>query len=70
MFRLGALAQLVEHLLCKQGVNGSNPLGSTTFFDIPRDEDTIFALLLSNADWGICPRFHIVNGFLKSMPWQ
>ena len=25
----GALAQLVEHLLCKQGVNGSNPLGST-----------------------------------------
>ena len=25
----GALAQLVEHLLCKQGVNGSNPLRST-----------------------------------------
>jgi hypothetical protein len=25
----GALAQLVERLLCKQDVNGSNPLGST-----------------------------------------
>ena len=25
----GGLAQLVEHLLCKQGVNGSNPLFST-----------------------------------------
>ena len=27
--RYGGLAQLVEHLLCKQGVNGSNPLFST-----------------------------------------
>ena len=26
----GGLAQLVEHLLCKQGVNGSSPLSSTT----------------------------------------
>jgi hypothetical protein len=25
----GALAQLVEHLLCKQRVIGSNPIGST-----------------------------------------
>ena len=25
----GGIAQLVEHLLCKQGVNGSNPLFST-----------------------------------------
>ena len=25
----GALAQLVAHLLCKQGVRGSSPLGST-----------------------------------------
>ena len=25
----GALAQLGEHLLCKQGVNGSIPLSST-----------------------------------------
>ena len=25
----GGLAQLVEHLLCTQGVNGSNPLFST-----------------------------------------
>jgi len=29
---LGDIAQLVEHLLCKQGVSGSNPLISTRFF--------------------------------------
>ncbi len=29
---LGGLAQLVERLLCKQDVNGSNPLSSTIFF--------------------------------------
>jgi hypothetical protein len=28
---IGALAQLGEHLLCKQGVNGSIPLSSTIF---------------------------------------
>jgi hypothetical protein len=28
----GALAQLGEHLLCKQGVIGSIPIGSTTAF--------------------------------------
>ena len=27
----GAMAQLVAHLLCKQGVRGSSPLGSTYF---------------------------------------
>ena len=27
----GGLAQLVERLLCKQNVNGSNPLVSTIF---------------------------------------
>ena len=25
----GPLAQLVEHLICNEGVSGSNPLGST-----------------------------------------
>ena len=29
----GGLAQLVERLLCKQNVNGSNPLTSTIFHD-------------------------------------
>ncbi len=29
--QFGALAQLVEHLLCKQGVIGSNPIRSTNF---------------------------------------
>ncbi len=28
--RKGVIAQLVEHLLCKQGVAGSNPANSTT----------------------------------------
>ena len=27
---LGGIAQLEEHLLCKQGVSGSNPLTSTS----------------------------------------
>ena len=30
-FSYGALAQLGEHLLCKQGVVGSIPTGSTRF---------------------------------------
>ena len=32
----GGLAQLVERLLCKQNVNGSNPLTSTIFQDPSR----------------------------------
>ena len=28
-FNIGGLAQLIEHLLCTQGVNGLNPLSST-----------------------------------------
>jgi len=28
-FRTGAVAQLGEHLLCKQGVVGSSPISST-----------------------------------------
>ena len=32
MFKRGAVAQLVEHLLCKQGVSGSTPLSSTKNF--------------------------------------
>lgn len=31
----GALAQLGEHLLCKQGVVGSIPTGSTMFEFVP-----------------------------------
>jgi hypothetical protein len=32
--RDGALAQLGEHLLCKQGVIGSIPIGSTMIGDV------------------------------------
>ena len=56
----GALAQLGEHLLCKQGVTGSIPVGSTSLFS--RDEDQIFAASAADA-WGCCPLFDIVNGF-------
>ena len=31
--RSGAVAQLGEHLLCKQGVVGSIPISSTIFFE-------------------------------------
>ena len=54
----GALAQLGEHLLCKQGVIGSIPIGSTILSDqmmvveswlarthFSRDEDTNFQAL-------------------------
>ena len=81
--RFGALAQLGERLLCKQEVIGSIPIGSTSlrpagsgvhtllFKDIPRDEDTSFVPCFGDARiWGNCPLFDIVNGFLKSMPWQ
>ena len=33
--KYGGVAQLGEHLLCKQGVVGSIPTGSTTFEHVP-----------------------------------
>jgi hypothetical protein len=33
-FRCGRVAQLGEHLLCKQGVTGSIPVTSTNFFKV------------------------------------
>ena len=33
----GRVAQLAEHLLCKQGVRGSNPLTSTNWPSAPRN---------------------------------
>ena len=36
--RYGGIAQLGEHLLCKQGVNGSIPFISTTFFLLKKKE--------------------------------
>ena len=38
------MAQLVAHLLCKQGVTGSSPVGSTTYFlvfSLPRSSPLI-----------------------------
>ena len=34
LFCRGGLAQLVEHLPCKQGVSGSIPLTSTTHYEL------------------------------------
>jgi hypothetical protein len=40
---VGAVAQLGEHLLCKQGVSGSIPLSSTnSLFGVERVEDISF----------------------------
>ena len=44
----GAIAQLGEHLLCKQGVVGSIPTGSTIFLDVIK---TDFLLRLSVAQF-------------------
>ena len=66
----GALAQLGEHLLCKQGVSGSIPLGSTSLVttDYSRDEDMKFAGPAFGTGWryfaGSARFFDIVNGFL------
>jgi len=39
--------------------------------DFSRDEDISLSYGFGRAAiWGICPLFDIVNGFLKSMPWQ
>ena len=50
----GALAQLGEHLLCKQGVSGSIPLGSTSLL-FSRYEDQIFASLRRRGRRGFAP---------------
>ena len=37
-YKIGALAQLGEHLLCKQRVIGSIPIGSTTHHPLRQEE--------------------------------
>ena len=60
----GALAQLVAHLLCKQGVRGSSPLGSTDVVSTARSRlcaakgpkpqvATTFALVKKSVGMGI-----------------
>lgn len=75
-WRIGALAQLGERLLCKHQVIGSIPIGST----IPREAkrarltsiDEANEILVVDTRWdGVrapLPIFDIVNGFFKSMP--
>ena len=38
----GDIAQLVEHLLCTQGVSGSNPLISRIFCSKERENQSLF----------------------------
>ena len=79
-FAIGALAQLGEHLLCKQGVIGSIPIGSTilplqcsamgrTYNRFSRDEDNSFRradLRVWTTDYAASGRFFdIVNGFFN-----
>ena len=53
----GAVAQLGEHLLCKQGVVGSSPISSTTTFELKNGQLPIvwgwpfFYLTAVGADW-------------------
>ena len=66
---LGELAQLVEHLLCKQGVNGSNPLFSTStsvreIFDIDGNE-TYKREKRSDRESGCC-----LESNVESVPWR
>jgi hypothetical protein len=44
---LGAVAQLGEHLLCKQGVVGSIPSGSTNLVDVVHSRMKICGLALA-----------------------
>ena len=50
--RRGGLAQLEEHLLCKQGVTGSSPVTSTTRLDRSIQRVEYFDLTLKKV--GIC----------------
>ena len=50
----GALAQLVERLLCKQDVIGSNPLGSTRFQVCYRPA----SYLSTSRSYQVCIRSH------------
>ena len=69
----GALAQLGEHLLCKQGVIGSIPIGSTrqsARSGLPQGakhtlQDEKKRDPASAGQAGLPPNFDIVNGFLN-----
>lgn len=76
-WRIGALAQLGERLLCKHQVIGSIPIGSTTHScEAKRARltsiDEANEILVVDTGWdGVStplPIFDIVNGFFKSMP--
>ncbi len=60
---LGALAQLGEHLLCKQGVVGSIPTGSTTLVGTNQlrthkdlNDEGIVAVVCSLKKWEVAKR--------------
>ena len=66
----GALAQLGEHLLCKQGVIGSIPIGSTSH-ELRKQHDEFSRMKrkairsLPVAGGSAARVFDIVNGFLN-----
>ena len=76
--KVGGIAQLGEHLLCKQGVIGSIPIGSTKPHALrctamgaaetdSRDEDTNLpsAERSAGGNAGFARIFDIVNGFFN-----
>ena len=61
----GGLAQLVEHLLCKQGVNGSSPLFSTrekAESSVPRQSTEIFDILVKETNRSNEDTFRLMGG--------
>ena len=56
----GGLAQLVEHLLCKQGVIGSNPIVSRAFGDC----------LLGHRAWRLVEMVFLMGRVSWSWSWE
>ena len=53
----GGLAQLGEHLLCKQGVDGSIPSSSTK---VCRNEEAEQSIVYSVLFWPLGHEFHVL----------
>ena len=64
----GGIAQLGEHLLCKQGVSGSNPLISTT---TGRQRESLrkvlSAALVHALEWGPGIRYALAFGSIPNV---
>src|SRR6516165_1069777 len=67
--RHGAVAQLGEHLLCKQGVTGSIPVSSTNFFKSSKLR-AHSSILGANATTDSVSRFKRMSYWRRILSWQ